>query len=192
MQICFFTRSVPCAPKSGRFDNTSLPSQHCIMFLTVEYLTCNSWYISNNWYLKTDFLTGIAIFMFKTYLLSNILAVFHVMAAIGNYLWFNNGYQTILKRKMEGTEWSSVHWDLFLKIFNIPTGTGWSPYGEISYKWLKVNENKFNGISSEHLWFSQKRTVRKKKFSLTWGTVNANSISVYHSRVHSTTSGQAS
>lgn len=42
--------------------------------------------------------------MFKTYLLSNILAVFHVMAAIKNYLWLNNGYQTILKRKIEGTE----------------------------------------------------------------------------------------
>ena len=154
MQICFFTRSVPCAPKRGRFDNTSLPSQHYIMILTVEYFTCTSWDISNNCYLKTDFLTGIATFMFKTYLLSNILAVFHVMAAIRNYLWFNNGYQTILKRKIEGTEWSSVHWDLFLKIFNIPTGIGWSPYGEISYKWLKVNENKFNGISSEHLWFS--------------------------------------
>lgn len=40
--------------------------------------------------------------MFKTYLLSNILAVFHVMAAIRNYLRFNNGHQTILKRKWRG------------------------------------------------------------------------------------------
>lgn len=29
-------------PRSGRFDNTSLPSQNYIMILTVEYFTCNS------------------------------------------------------------------------------------------------------------------------------------------------------
>lgn len=47
---------------------------------------------------------GIWPFILKTYLLSNILAVFHVMVSIRNYLWFNNGYQPILRRKKKGRE----------------------------------------------------------------------------------------
>lgn len=57
MQIlCFFIKSVPCAQKSTRFDNTSLPSQCYTVILTVEYLIYNSWYmLSNNGCLKQIF-----------------------------------------------------------------------------------------------------------------------------------------
>lgn len=100
-----------CAKKVEGLINTSLLSQSFIY---------NNWYIWNNsCYLKTRFFNWNCELLFKTYLLSNILAVFHVMVSIRNDLWFNNGYQPILKRKKGRTKRCSAHCDPVLgKIFN--------------------------------------------------------------------------
>lgn len=43
-------------------------------------------------------------FLSQTYLLRDILAVFQVMVSIRQHLWLNNGYQPVLKKKMEGVQ----------------------------------------------------------------------------------------